>query len=80
MEMLGHWQRHEQVASFPREPILNLSMVGLLSHKPVFILNGNGNCDKQMPSHSITSVTHIKEPKGCGMSDMFTKSKLVNVK
>lgn len=30
-----------------------------------------------MPSHSITSVTHVKVPRGYGLSDMFKKSKLV---
>lgn len=77
--MSGHWQRHGLVANFPREAILNFTMVGKLYKKLVFML-----MEKEIliiPSHRITLVTHIKVPNGmCGMSDLFKQSKLVNVK
>lgn len=46
MAMSGHWQRHGQVANFPREAILSLAMLDKLYQKPVFMLREDGNFDK----------------------------------
>lgn len=43
METTGHWQRHGEVADFPREVVLSLTTVDELYQRPVFMLKRDGN-------------------------------------